>query len=67
MTRDEFDKLFVPTPPVILCLDGKFGLVIRDWGTSAGVQVPGEEDIRDIPLVRIDTLGEALIERKPNE
>lgn len=50
-------------PPVRLA-DGAMGLLIRYGADEAGVQVPGEEDIRWIPYARLHDLGGgALIER----
>lgn len=53
-------------PLPILLSDGAFGLVIR-WPNllphECGVQVPGEDDIRWIPIGRIKDLGQgALVE-----
>ncbi|MHC5779983.1 hypothetical protein [Nostoc sp.] len=49
-------------PPVLLA-DGKFGLLIRGDEHSCGIQVPGEEQIRWIPLASIEITGDgAMIE-----
>lgn len=59
-----FDDLLVcenNTP--VRCVDGKLGLLIRWWKpASAGVQVPGEEQIREIPCVRLVDRGGVLVE-----
>lgn len=61
MTHEEL-LTFASNTPVLLA-DGKFGLLIRYWPESAGVQVYGEEDIREIPLARMESRGTVLIER----
>ena len=62
MTRDELLRYPDNTP--VRLADGALGLLIRYWQTSAGIQVPGEENIREIPLERLaDAGGGALIER----
>lgn len=43
------------------CADGKMGLIIRFWKESFGVQVPGEEDIREIFFSDIEDLGEGAL------
>ncbi|MEH1808456.1 hypothetical protein [Nostoc sp.] len=49
-------------PPVKLA-DGRFGLLIRGDEQEVGIQVPGEEQIRWIPLASIELVGDgALIE-----
>ena len=49
-------------PPVKLA-DGKFGLLIRGDEQEVGIQVPGEEQIRWIPLASIEIVGDGeLIE-----
>ena len=61
MTRDELLTYGANTP--VRLVDGAFGLLIRYWPTSAGVQVPGEADVRKVPLERlVDLGGGALIE-----
>lgn len=49
MTFDELLKCDSNAP--VRCADGAFGLLIRWWKNeqAAGVQVYGEEDIREIP------------------
>lgn len=49
----------------VRCADGRHGLLIRWWEdtASAGVQVPGEEDIREIPAHTLTAVGDgALVE-----
>lgn len=63
MTFDEL--LAMPTNAPVRCADGTFGLLIRWWegDQAAGVQVPGEDDIRVIPCARLcDIGGGALVE-----
>ncbi|MEH2201197.1 hypothetical protein [Nostoc sp.] len=49
-------------PPIKLA-DGRFGLLIRGDEQEAGIQVPGEEQIRWMPLASIEIVGDgALIE-----
>jgi hypothetical protein len=48
--------------------DGKFGIIIRTGEDEAGVQVPGEEDIRWLALPTIGIVGDgALVELTSNE
>ena len=60
MTSDELMK----TEANIPCLlnDGKIGLVIQ-YGEEAGIQVPGEEDIRWVPVDRLISKGNFLVQR----
>ena len=46
----------------IKTVDNKYGVVIRFGDDEVGVQVPGEDDIRWIPLSNITESGAALIE-----
>ena len=66
MTQEQFSHIMLNSP--VLCKDGSFGLCIRFWGLTIGVQVPNEEHIRSISIERIHDLGNgALIEREPFE
>lgn len=63
MTFDELLNIESNAP--IRCADGAFGLLIRWYQDtqSAGVQVYGEETIRDIPATRLfDRGGGSLYE-----
>lgn len=63
MTFDEL--LTADSNAPVRCADGKFGLLIRWWESdrAAGVQVPGEEDIRSIPSSSLHFVGGgALVE-----
>lgn len=63
MTFD--DLLRCPNNAPVRCADGAFGLLIRwnDDTQSAGVQVPGEDGIRDVPVARLSDAGNgALVE-----
>lgn len=64
MTREEFIALG-KDPPIFLA-DGRFGLAIQLGKTDIGIQVPGEEDIRWLPLASIVDEGSgALREQLP--
>mgnify|MGYP001573812255 CR=1 FL=1 len=66
MTQEQFSHVKLNSP--ILCADGSFGLFIRFWGLTIGVQVPGEEHIRNISIEHVHEVGDgALIEREPLE
>jgi hypothetical protein len=41
----------------VRCADGKIGLLIRWWGDDAGIQVPGEPDIRRVRASELYELG----------
>lgn len=45
-----------------LCKDGKLGLVIRFLKDRAGIQVPGEEEIRWVPLERLQEAVGGIVE-----
>jgi hypothetical protein len=62
MTFNEL--LTMPSNAPVRLADGKFGLLIRWWEPDqAGVQVPGEADIRTIPCARLQDAGNgALVE-----
>ncbi|MEH1777134.1 hypothetical protein [Nostoc sp.] len=47
-------------PPIKL-VDGRFGLLIRGDEHSCGIQVPGEEQIRWIPLASIELVSDGVL------
>jgi len=61
MTYDNLLKF--PTNTPVRCADNAMALLIR-WSrvhNEAGVQVPGEENIRWIPLARLVDLGSGAL------
>lgn len=64
MTFDDLREC--PNNAPVFCADGAFGLLIRWYEDtqSAGIQVPGEDGIRDVPARRLYDAGNgALVER----
>lgn len=47
--------------------DGAFGLVIRFGDDEIGVQVPGEDEIRWVPLDEVIGMGEGALVQKKGE
>lgn len=64
MTREEF--LALSKDPPIFLADGMFGLAIRLGQTDIGVQVPGEENIRWLPLASIVDEGAGALRETPS-
>lgn len=65
MTFAELLEVSDRTP--VRCADGRYGLLIR-WfedTASAGVQVPGEEDIREIPVHKLTAVGDGALVEEP--
>lgn len=62
-----FEKLLeAPSNAPVKCADGKVGLLISwfDDTKSAGVQVPGEDGIREIPAIHLRDLGNGALEEE---
>lgn len=65
MTYDELMKMLEGERNLPARLvDGSFALLIRWDRNEAGFQVPGEEDIRWIPLARIVDLGNGALQEE---
>lgn len=62
MDRTQLIELLSGSPSLPIKLkDGTFGLLIHCWSDSVGVQVPGEEDLRKLPLVVIAHEGNGAL------
>lgn len=59
MTYDEILKL--DNDPPVLLLDGNMGVLIRRYDTTVGVQVFGEENIREIRHECITDMGNGAL------
>lgn len=65
MTNEQL-ATFGKDPPILLA-DGSFGLIIRYWGSTVGVQIPGEDTICEISINDIVDIGNGALKEDFNE